>query len=72
MSRPMGPVLYLGPYSGLSVQQKVLMQHSRADTSSLGLYWGKKEHTASVRVPQMTGTEVSRGLGSLPLRTISS
>ena len=39
------------------------MQHSEADTGSSGPCWGKKEHTASVHVPLMTGTEVSRILG---------
>ena len=34
--------------------------HSKADTSSSGPCWGKKEHTASVHVLLMTKTEVSR------------
>ena len=39
------------------------MQHPRADTGSSSLHRGKKEHTASVRVPPMTGTDVSRSPG---------
>ena len=39
------------------------MSHSEADTGSSGPCWGKKEHAASVHVPLMTGTEVSRSLG---------
>ena len=35
------------------------MPHSKADTGSSGPCWGKKEHTASLNVPLMTGTEVS-------------
>ena len=36
------------------------MPHSEADTGSSGLYWGKKEHTASVHVPLMIGTVPSQ------------
>ena len=39
------------------------MPHFEADTDSSGPYWGKKEHTAYVRIPLMTGTEVSRSPG---------
>ena len=35
------------------------MQHSEIDTGSSSPHWGKKEHTAFVRVPLMTRTEVS-------------
>ena len=35
------------------------MQHLWTDTSSSGLHRGEKEHTASVHIPLMTGTEVS-------------
>ena len=38
------------------------MPHPEADTCSLGLYWGEKEHTPSVHVSLMTGTEVSHSL----------
>ena len=58
-------VLDFDPYfglSGLSVQQKALMQHLKTDTGSSGPHWGKKEHTASVHIPLMTGAEVSRSL----------
>ena len=37
------------------------MQHPRTDTGSSGPHRGEKEHTAFVRVPLMTGTEVSHG-----------
>ena len=66
MSRPAGHVLCLDPCSGLSdlpVERVVLVQHPRTDTGSSCPYWGKKEHTTSLPVPPMTGTEVSRGLG---------
>ena len=36
------------------------MLHSKADTGSSGPCWGKKEHTASVHVPLMTGTVSSQ------------
>ena len=39
------------------------MQHLGANTGSSSLHWGKKEHTASVHVPLMTGIKVSHGLG---------
>ena len=39
------------------------MQHLGTDTGSSGPHWGKKEHIASVHVPPMIGTEVSRGPG---------
>ena len=35
------------------------MQHLRTDTGSSSPYWGEKEHTASMHVPLMTGTEAS-------------
>ena len=41
------------------------MPHLEADIGSSGPCWGKKEHTVSVHVPLMTGTEVSRSLGIL-------
>ena len=61
MSRPTSPVLDLDPYFGLSMQQKALVQHLGDDTGSSGPHWGKKEHTASVHVPPIIGTGVSRG-----------
>ena len=67
-SRPVNYVLDLDLYSGLSDfsgQQKALVQHLGADTGSSGPCWGKKEHTASVHVPLMIGTEVSHSLGIL-------
>ena len=39
------------------------MPHSEADTGSSGPHWGKKEHTASVCIPLMTGTEMSYSPG---------
>ena len=51
MSRPVGPILDLDPYSGLFglfVQQKALMQYPGADTGSSGPHWGEKEHTTFV------------------------
>ena len=39
------------------------MSHSEADTGSSGPCWAEKEHTASVHVSLMTGTEVSRSPG---------
>ena len=39
------------------------MQHLETDTGSSSSYWGKEEHTASVHVPLMTGTEVSHSPG---------
>ena len=41
------------------------MPHSEASTGPSGPCWGKKEHTVSVHVPLMTGTEVSYSLGIL-------
>ena len=38
------------------------MQHSGTDTGSYGPHWGEKEHTASVHVLLMIGTEASHGL----------
>ena len=38
------------------------MQHLGTDIGSPGPHWGEKEHTASVHVPLMNGTEVSHGL----------
>ena len=35
------------------------MQHPETDTGSSGPYRGDNEHTVSVHVPLMTGTEVS-------------
>ena len=66
MSRPTSPILNLDPYSslyGLFVQHKALVQHLGANTGSSSLHWGKKEHTASVHVPPITGIKVSCGLG---------
>ena len=39
------------------------MQHLETGTCSLSPYWGKEEHTMSVHVPLMTGTEVSHNSG---------
>ena len=39
------------------------MQHPRTDIGSSGPYCGEKEHTASMHVPLMIGTEVSHSLG---------
>ena len=39
------------------------MQHPETDIGSSGPYWGKEEHTVSVHVPLMTGTEVSHSPG---------
>ena len=39
------------------------MLHHEAETGSSSPCWGKKEHTAFVHVPLMTGIEVSRSLG---------
>ena len=39
------------------------MPHFKADTSSSGLCWGEKEHTASMHVPLMIGIELSRSPG---------
>ena len=39
------------------------MPHPETDTCSLGPYWGEKEHTTSVHVPLMIGTEVSHSPG---------
>ena len=39
------------------------MQRHATDTVSPGPWWGKKEQTASVYVPLMTGTEVSYNSG---------
>ena len=58
-SWPMGLVLNIEPYSGLPVY----VPHSETNTSSSGSHWGKKEHTAPMRVPMMTGTEVSHSPG---------
>ena len=41
------------------------MHHPGIDTGSFGLYWGKKEHTASMHVPLMIRTEVFYNLGIL-------
>ena len=41
------------------------MPHSGTDTGSSGPCWGKKEHTASVHVPLMTGTMPSKNPGIL-------
>ena len=41
------------------------MPHSETDTGSSSLYWGKREHTTSVHIPLMIGTEVSCSLGIL-------
>ena len=38
------------------------MQHPGTDTGSSSPYWGEKEHTASVHVQMMVGTEASHGL----------
>ena len=68
MSGPVGPVLYLGPYSGpssLSMQQKVLVQHLGTDIDSSYPHKGVKEHIVSVHVPPMTGTTLSRNPGIL-------
>ena len=37
------------------------MQHPRTDTGSSGPHRGEKEHTASMHVPLMNGTEASHG-----------
>ena len=39
------------------------MQQPGTDTGSSNPHWGEKEHTASVHVPLITTTEVSRSLG---------
>ena len=41
-------------------KQKELVQHPETDTDSLGPCWGKEEQTASLHVPLMTKTMVSR------------
>ena len=67
-SRLVNPVPDLDPYSslsGLSVLQKVLVQHPATDTSSSNPYQGKKEQTVSLGVPLMTGTVVSQHSGIL-------
>ena len=38
------------------------MQHPGTDTGSFGSYWGEEEHTASVHISLMTGTEASHDL----------
>ena len=37
------------------------MHHLGTDTGSSRPYWGEKEHTVSVHVPLMIGTEASHG-----------
>ena len=37
------------------------MQYPRTDIGFFGPYQGEKEHTASVHVPLMIGTEASHG-----------
>ena len=39
------------------------MQQPGTDTGSSSQHWGEKEHTASVHVPLITMTKVSRSLG---------
>ena len=41
------------------------MPYPEADTCSLGLYWGEKEHIAYMHVPLMIGIEVSHSPGIL-------
>ena len=47
----------------MSVKKKELVQHTETDTGSPGTCWGKEEQTASVNVPLMTETVVSRNSG---------
>ena len=58
----MSPVPDLDPYSGLSVQQKMHVQHPGTTTGSSGPHWGKKEQTVFGYVPLLTGIEVSISL----------
>ena len=41
------------------------VQHPRVGAGSFDPQWGVKEHTASVHVPPMTRTALSRNLGIL-------